>query len=130
MSNQNTKGQSMPLKTIECNCSTYGKHGLHDPKCDSLKISKWKEELGDLIENWPDLDNSDSCYSLSKEVIRTVKALLTSQKAEMMDTLIEEVNKLGEFNLGRYRITEIKEDIIYIKKSSVLSIINKYKGGV
>ena len=94
MSNQNTKGQSMPLKTIECNCSTYGKHGLHDPKCDSLKTSKWKEELDDLIENWPDLDNPDSCYSLSKEVIRTVKALLTSQKAEMMDTLIEEVGKL------------------------------------
>ena len=126
-SNQNTKGQSMPLKTIECNCSTYGKHGLHDPKCDSLKISKWKEELGDLIENWPDLDNSDSCYSLSKEVIRTVKALLTSQKAEMMDTLIEEVNKLGEFDVRRYSITGEVDDVIYIKKSRVIKLLESKK---
>jgi len=45
----------------------------------------------------------------------------------LLDTLIEEVNKLGEFDVRRYSITGEVDDVIYIKKSRVIKLLESKK---
>jgi hypothetical protein len=38
----------------------------------------WKQQLTDFIENWPDLDNPESTYAMSLEVVKLVDQQIAS----------------------------------------------------